>query len=195
MDLEMPVLDGYKAAKLIRDPSSEYYNPKIPIIALTANAFKETKEKCFEIGMNDFLTKPISLDSLLLTLNKFYNFKEEPQNKNTMNCVDFDAALKRLNFDKSLYRKACTSYIEKFNMLFSKLDNAISEKNFEVIYRESHSLKSVSGAIGATRLSSIAQTMENIAKENKTEYLEENYNYLLEENELVIQTLKKYFLI
>ena len=63
MDCQMPVLDGYDATKAIREKekNSDYH---IPIIALTANAFKETKEKCFESGMDDFATKPIKREAL-----------------------------------------------------------------------------------------------------------------------------------
>ena len=59
MDCQMPVLDGFEATKQIR----EIY-PDIPIMAMTANAFKKTKQQCFDVGMNDFITKPITDDIL-----------------------------------------------------------------------------------------------------------------------------------
>ena len=69
LDLHMPVLDGYKTAENIRKASSEYKN--IPIIALTAAAIQDEKEKCKKIGMNDYITKPFRSSELLETINKY----------------------------------------------------------------------------------------------------------------------------
>ena len=60
MDCQMPVLGGEDATKKIRS-----YDSNTKIIAMTANAFKATKERCFEAGMNDFVTKPIVDDQLI----------------------------------------------------------------------------------------------------------------------------------
>jgi signal transduction histidine kinase/CheY-like chemotaxis protein len=60
MDIQMPVMDGYEAAGLIR----KRLQSTVPIIALTARAYKEDEERCRAAGMNDFLTKPISADTV-----------------------------------------------------------------------------------------------------------------------------------
>jgi CheY-like chemotaxis protein len=57
MDLQMPVMDGYDATRAIRNLHGDA--GRIPIIALTANALEEERQKCMAVGMNDFLTKPI----------------------------------------------------------------------------------------------------------------------------------------
>lgn len=64
MDLHMPVMDGREATKIIRERQIPIQNPSIPIIALTADAFKRTHESVIEVGMNDFLPKPINIDLL-----------------------------------------------------------------------------------------------------------------------------------
>lgn len=61
MDLQMPILDGFKASEIIR----QELKLEIPIIALTASDIEEEKEKCFEVGMNDFLYKPFNKDQFL----------------------------------------------------------------------------------------------------------------------------------
>jgi two-component system, sensor histidine kinase and response regulator len=63
MDCQMPIMDGFEATDRIRKLSQKEKS-QIPIIALTANAMKSDEEKCLEAGMNDFLTKPIRLDTL-----------------------------------------------------------------------------------------------------------------------------------
>lgn len=68
-DCNMPLIDGYKLAKTIRDRG----NNLLPIIALTADAFPEKRVKCLEAGMNEQITKPIDLETLKNTLEKYLN--------------------------------------------------------------------------------------------------------------------------
>ncbi|MCQ8783762.1 hybrid sensor histidine kinase/response regulator [Mangrovibrevibacter kandeliae] len=68
MDCQMPVMDGYTAAGILRQRMEAGELRRIPIIALTANALKGDREKCLEAGMDAFLTKPMSLDLLSATL-------------------------------------------------------------------------------------------------------------------------------
>jgi CheY-like chemotaxis protein len=65
MDCQMPVMDGYSATKAIRSGSmGAVLNPSVPIVALTANVIQEDKDACFSSGMDDFLSKPIDIQSL-----------------------------------------------------------------------------------------------------------------------------------
>jgi|TARA_B100001971_G_C18254482_1_gene580865 CheY-like chemotaxis protein len=64
MDIQMPVMDGFLATKMIREWEKDNKKEPIRIIALTANALKEDKEKCFDVGMNDFLTKPFKIEDM-----------------------------------------------------------------------------------------------------------------------------------
>ena len=69
MDIQMPVMDGYQATRKIRSLNSSV--SKIPIIALTANAFEEDKKNCFAVGMDDHIAKPVSSKKIIETLKKF----------------------------------------------------------------------------------------------------------------------------
>ncbi len=70
MDVQMPEMDGLDAAKEIRK-IEQNSNNHVPIIALTAGAFNEEKERCIEAGMDDFLTKPIQVDKIQSVLDKY----------------------------------------------------------------------------------------------------------------------------
>jgi CheY-like chemotaxis protein len=70
MDLQMPEMDGYHAAKNIRELGAEHFH-NIPIIAITASAFNEIRTKVMEAGMNDFVTKPINPEELYVKLKKY----------------------------------------------------------------------------------------------------------------------------
>jgi len=71
MDMQMPIMDGLVATKIIRDENSAVLNHKIPIIAMTANVMKKDLDLCIEVGMNDIVTKPIKVDALAITLDKY----------------------------------------------------------------------------------------------------------------------------
>ncbi len=69
MDIQMPVMDGIEAAIAIRNHEEENNLKQTPIVAITANAQKEDKDRCFEVGMNGFITKPFRPDDLVRILN------------------------------------------------------------------------------------------------------------------------------
>ncbi len=71
MDCQMPVMDGYKATEAIRNTNSSVLNPKIPIIAMTANAMAGDRDKCLDAGMNDYIPKPIRPEMLSAVLEKW----------------------------------------------------------------------------------------------------------------------------
>lgn len=69
MDIQMPEMDGLQATQSIRKLDSP--KSKIPIVALTANAYEKDRRDCFEAGMNDFLVKPIKKEDLQKILDKY----------------------------------------------------------------------------------------------------------------------------
>lgn len=68
MDLQMPEMDGLEATRMIRSMAGQ---EQLPILAMTAAVFEEDRQACLDAGMNDFITKPINLGSLLATINKW----------------------------------------------------------------------------------------------------------------------------
>ncbi len=79
MDCEMPELDGLEATRRIRAIEGKSGGPKTPIIALTAHVFEESREACMKAGMDDFLQKPLSMDSLSSALWKW--LKTDPRSR------------------------------------------------------------------------------------------------------------------
>ncbi len=70
MDLQMPEMSGFEATTFIRSKNTTVLNPTVPIIALTADAFSETKRRVLEAGMNDFVTKPFNQEELYVKIIK-----------------------------------------------------------------------------------------------------------------------------
>ena len=71
MDIQMPKMDGYAATREIRTLSSNK-KANIPIVAMTANAFEEDRQKAFKAGMNAHIAKPIDVNILMGTLDKVF---------------------------------------------------------------------------------------------------------------------------
>lgn len=72
MDCQMPIMDGYCATLIIRQ-QEELFNKHIPIIALTASALKEDRDKCIQTGMDDYITKPVKIETLHQTIQGWLN--------------------------------------------------------------------------------------------------------------------------
>ncbi len=70
MDVQMPVMDGYECARHIRSAEKDRFDPKIPIIALTAHAMLGDMDKCLKAGMDDYTTKPVDSQVLIRKINK-----------------------------------------------------------------------------------------------------------------------------
>ncbi|MBK5914467.1 ATP-binding protein [Rhodocyclus purpureus] len=71
MDVQMPVMDGYAATRAIRLWEAEHGRRRLPIVALTADAFEKDRQDCLAAGMDDFLTKPLAIDKLAAVLEKW----------------------------------------------------------------------------------------------------------------------------
>ncbi|MEI6702907.1 MAG: ATP-binding protein [Deltaproteobacteria bacterium] len=69
MDCQMPEMDGFAATLAIRDTSSAVLNHNVPIIAMTANAMKEDRDRCLDVGMNEYLSKPVRKEGLLAAIS------------------------------------------------------------------------------------------------------------------------------
>lgn len=74
MDIQMPILDGYEATKIIRSFNNK--NAQIPIIAMTANAFEEDRKHALQLGMNEHLAKPVDIEKLKDVLTKYFNHEK-----------------------------------------------------------------------------------------------------------------------
>lgn len=70
MDVQMPDMDGLEATKIIRKSSSGLFDPQIPIVAVTAFALKEDAQRCYESGMDEYISKPIKAERLLEVIRK-----------------------------------------------------------------------------------------------------------------------------
>ncbi len=71
LDVQMPEMDGFEAARRIREPASLVLNHQVPILAITAHVSLDYQQRCYEAGMNDFIAKPIRMNDLTKAVSKW----------------------------------------------------------------------------------------------------------------------------
>ena len=80
MDIQMPEMDGLEATRRIRGEHSSVLNHRVPIIAMTAHAMASDRERCLQAGMDDFITKPVSVHALAGALERWLPPKAQDEN-------------------------------------------------------------------------------------------------------------------
>jgi len=176
MDLQMPVLDGYKATNEIRimDKFKD-----LSIVAMTADAMAGVRENVLEVGMNDYITKPIETNQLWKTLTKWVqpakrdlpegfslesDLKEEDEIP-LIKGIDTAAGLGRVGYKSELYKKLLKQFISDFESFESEVISHLKSENVDEAIRWAHTLKGVSANLGANHLQKSAAELEFSIKE------------------------------
>ncbi|USD47935.1 hypothetical protein CTT30_16475 [Vibrio coralliilyticus] len=188
LDCQMPVMNGYDCSRQLRYNSQTYGSGKLPIIAMTANAFSGEREKCISYGMNDFISKPVDAELLIkkveqwvglpdevLSMNQAEGFSEEMVEGGEPEW-DKDNALVRMRGDHELLHTIVEIFRETASEHIEALGQSIKEGNSQEIFEWSHKLKAVCGDIGADKLRELFSKIESEAR--KTEGM--NINYISE---------------
>lgn len=187
MDIQMPDIDGFEATRRIKDKGI-----KTPIIAMTANAMKGDMEKCLDMGMQDYVRKPIEIDELYKVAAKWGVSKETSKKKDNQVIDEYEFlgineknGLRRMMGNKSILIKV----IKAFIIEFKEAKNTISEYRIlsdkEALLYYLHSLKGSAGNIAAENLYSKAVEIEGKLK-NNIEVTEEEFNELDMEIDIVL---------
>ncbi len=176
MDIQMPEMDGFEASRLIRAGNSD-----IPIIAITAHAMVEEKEKCLASGMNDHVTKPIDPEKLFTALQKWLKTSEPDQNikqKETpqsreeisfpeLDGIDIDSALRMMAGNKKLLDKLLRKFTRNHGKTDQEIREAFEHNDFDLAHRLSHTMAGVAGTIGAKSLESAARELLQSIKQKQ----------------------------
>jgi len=180
MDMQMPEMDGYEATRAIRQ------NPEfadIPIIAMTANVMAGDREKCLEAGMNDHVAKPIEPDKLFKTLVQWIaprdsealqaefepsaNKVAEDNLPGSLEGIDTEEGVRRVGGNRQLYRKLLVDFFQDHREDVHAIRKALDQEDLKTAQRIAHTIKGVSGSIGAGGLHRDAESLDSALKEGQ----------------------------
>ena len=178
MDIHMPIMDGFEATRHIRQLEKQS-NRRQPIIAMTANALTGDREKCLQVGMDDYISKPVQWAELIALIGKWLPLsKEETKVSATQQCnskpktLDFvldETILNGLDDMMSAipgrFKRLMETYLESATSHLDKITIALQNNNSEQVYSSAHSLKSQSGSVGALGLVNLCTKMETAGRQ------------------------------
>ncbi len=172
MDIHMPEVDGYEATQMIRKLSNTA-KAAIPIVALTANAFKNETDRFAEAGFNDYITKPFTEQKLFDCIQKLLNLhkplqiihpKKEPNKLFLEKSYDLSALQSMEIVDEGFIAEIADLFVKNTRIDLIALNKAVTEQNLNEIYQYSHRMKSSIYSLGIKEAYEHIESMEFYAK-------------------------------
>lgn len=187
MDCHMPVMDGFEATRRIRASRQ----PGIPIVALTADAMPDDRERCLGVGMNDYLAKPVDLGRLGAVLTRWLPGAGKdgpvptPESGGAPATAVFDAAtlLERLQGDRQLACATLRDFLEDAPSQLRNLCARLDEADASGAGSQAHSLMGAAATVSAESLRAIALAIERAGADGRLDWCGELVPRALEEFE------------
>ena len=209
MDCQMPLMDGFAATALIRK-QSDGRGTRLPIVALTANAMPDDEKKCIDAGMDAFLPKPFSLESLHAVLAPWLANDGGPVDAAAVTsgqqqlgatvgassgAIDLTVIETLRKFDESggtaLARAVFASYLPGAQVAMGRLQAAIDAADAQTLSLVAHALKSSSANVGAQALSENCRQLETTARDGKLEEARLVFERLRQDYPRVVSEIEK----
>lgn len=185
MDCQMPIMDGFQATEEIRAYEQTNALAKTPIVAMTANALAQDRQRSFDIGMDDYLTKPVSIELVSEILSKWStsSSKDTPTSAGPATPapkkIDSDdsqlvdqKAIDLLRFltnakKPTFFTDSINSFLETSEDEVAELKDAVAEKDGQRIKDVAHRYKTSCGIVGARGLEALCQDLEHQGLDQK----------------------------
>jgi two-component system, sensor histidine kinase and response regulator len=175
MDVQMPHMDGFETSREIRK-REEGTGRHLPIVAMTAHALKEDRDRCLASGMDQYMTKPINRKELFALLDHYASLERgkalpapskekpqpapetEPQTKTPV--MDMASALDRADGDKELLADLLKTFIQNTHQTILEITKRIEKQDLEEITKRAHTLKGAAANLSCERLKMQALDLE-----------------------------------
>lgn len=185
MDCLMPVLDGYETTKALRVCEGDRRHTVV--IALTANAMKGEREKCLDVGMDDYISKPVAMEQLAETLKVWSEWLQDRQGNKTVgrpafekresvvataeaSIVNLERLQELIGDDFDFQQEVLQTFIEDAPRILHRMEIAATEPpDFTALAQLAHQLKGASSTAAIDRVSEIAYRIEQQAKADSLE--------------------------
>ncbi|MDH3601690.1 MAG: response regulator, partial [Candidatus Tectomicrobia bacterium] len=194
MDCQMPELDGFQTTQAIREIEASAGQKPIPIIALTAHAMEGDREACLDVGMDDYLSKPFSLDDLHTVLARWLPAQPasslspaptaavaaspaQPEAIPTVTCLD-TVTLDNLRAlqqpgGPDVFRRVIERYLADSPESMDTVRAAVSQHDATGLQQAAHAFKSNCGNVGALALAALCKDLESMGRANDLDGAEE----------------------
>ncbi len=168
MDVQMPTMDGFEATAAIRE-RERVEGGHIPVVAMTAHALAEDRDRCLAAGMDAYISKPLSGAMLITTVEAAAAGETgaaaacDPERPTL---IDSDAILQRMMGDRELLSQMVELFASAQGAMVERCREAIAGGDHEALQRAAHALKGMIGNFETGRAYELAQRLETIGKEN-----------------------------
>ncbi|OJH15297.1 histidine kinase, partial [Borreliella bissettiae] len=199
IDIRMPRYDGFSVAKEIRKFEKDKNLKPCVLVAVTAHALQEYKDRCLASGMNDYISKPIHISSIKTILKKYLQFeindiwKNEDFNQPVkFPNLDVNRALKELNLSYASYSGLCSGLVDFISINIIDLEKAFDEENLSLIKDISHS---ISGALSNMRSELYKDFQKIETSKNSIDELKKMYSFVKDDLCQLISDIKENVLV
>jgi len=192
MDIQMPVMDGITASKAIRNQNTPVRRHDVPIVAMTAHAMRDSRQKCLDAGMDDFISKPIDPTEVLSVIERMtkgvqiYHDKQLSNDKEpSMNITsksedehctenepidsksifDYEKLAMRMGNDDELVQMVIDEFLTDVPARMDTIAKNIESNDIDAACINAHSIKGSAANLNASQTSEIAFALESLAKE------------------------------
>jgi len=169
MDMEMPIMDGFTATREIR--KNEKYKD-LPVIALTAHAMKEHRNKTIESGCTDYISKPVNREKLQCLLDRYTETKTKEK-------------IPKKTEEDPLMAELTEYFVKDLEKRIKKFNDDLMKHDQDEVTRFGHSLKGTAGSYGFPKFSALGCEIEKAAKAGEWEKVEELQKSITKEYELL----------
>ncbi|MEW6520523.1 MAG: response regulator [Thermodesulfobacteriota bacterium] len=202
MDVQMPVMDGYEAARQIRRGGA-ILNPRIPIIAMTAHAMQGDRERCLAAGMNDYLAKPVSSPEVAVKLSRWLGAGAGGRSRRRQAgeygaqaagkpvVFDLQTMLQRLLDDRALARTVIEGFLQDIPRQLQVLQEQLAGEDAAVAERQIHTIKGAAANVSGECMQAVAQEMEKAARAGDLALVRQRMSELEEQFERLRQAMEK----
>ncbi len=174
MDVQMPEMDGYSATAAIR---SDPRFASLPILAMTAHAMVEARARCFEVGMNDHVAKPINPDALLATLARWAGralagvaapvIEAPPSHAAAVQVLDEEAGVRRVGGNAGLYRRVAAQFANTYVDSAARIEGQLAAGERQQAEHAAHTIRGAAANVGASPLADMAGELEEAIRSGR----------------------------
>jgi len=201
MDVQMPEMDGFEATQAIRAQEAAS-GTHVPIIAMTAHAMKGDRERCLEVGMDDYVPKPVSANTLLAAINRLVPDNGQPPEDAVSGdassppnsdepIIDKASLLKAFDDDWDFFTEVVAMFIQDYPPMMSDIKAALQSQDAPTLMRSGHALKGMLGNFQATTGMQLAYRLEEMGRQAVFDGADRTYQKLSAELTKLASVFKK----